>query len=245
MLWRRLGRGGLRIGFMRSFIWRGIVRAVVEISVEEDVVARCEEAVVVGWGLGRGVKQRPLFTRTVWGVVAVDEDQVPDQIFPVFVPCIHVTLHGREMSSGESQIQRVIRAWAGQANAHGYCALVSHVGEADTSACRLYPLYPLCDVGFREQHQGGHAQAARRNVLERFAAIAAEVCGKLDSGRHAVKVGLQIRSSEERVGDGCDFLQRDGDDVRQRGVFGKGIEQGRRERLRVDQVPGSIEGEEV
>jgi len=149
------------------------------------------------------------------------------------------------MGRSKRKIEGIVRVWTRQTKSHGDRALVAHVCESDASPSRLYPLQSFYNVGLCEQHQGRHAQAACRNVLEGFAAIAIAVGGKLDGSRHAVKVWLQIGAPEECVGDGRNFLQRNGDYVRHWCAFGQGIEEGRREGLGVDELSGSIKSEEI
>jgi hypothetical protein len=82
-------------------------------------------------------------------------------------------------------------------------------------------------------------------MLESVAAMTLQVGRKVDGRSDAVKVWLQIRASQKGLGDGRNFLKRYGDEVWYGSGVGERIEQRRRERLRIDELPRTVEAEEV
>jgi len=105
---RVLGCVPLRIELVGTVFGWGIVGAIVQVAEEEDVALCGEESIVVGWRLLVGSRKGFLVGEAIWRVIAVDEDEVPDEILPVLVPRGDVAFHGRKMGGGEGQVEGLV-----------------------------------------------------------------------------------------------------------------------------------------
>lgn len=65
----------------------------------------------------------------------------------------------------------------------------------------------------------------------------------MDGCSYAIEVGFEVGAAEKTICDGRDFLQRDGEDIRDGGSLGERIKQRRGKSFRIHQVPGTIEGQ--
>lgn len=86
-------------------------------------------------------------------------------------------------------------------------------------------LDPLCEFGSRKDHEASHAQTACRDMHE--LPMTSEICCELNDGGEPIKVWFEVGASEKRIGDGCDFLQRYGDEIWHGCFFRQGIEEAR------------------